>query len=203
MKLIPKNEAPPSSADEPKPIDPRQAAYHWLSQVEDLCRKAFLPDEAIIARSRAKIASRSRPLKTVKVDVPKKVKEQLHVLPVAGALDSWLARLDEPMSKADEQKAGEQASRGMANRDLLAHRIGRPSATIRWQGCPTDEYNKGARAYRRRLAAVGHEIAALGYIPEPANHPWRQKRQESEPDMSQREADAEANAAAWAGDNNQ
>ena len=203
MKLIPKNEAPPSSADEPKPIDPRQAAYHWLSQVEDLCRKAFVPDETIIARSRAKIASRSRTLKTVKVDVPKKVKEQLHVVSVANSMDSWLARLDAPMSPEDERKAGEQASRGMANRDVLAHRIGRPSATIRWQGCPTDEYNKGARAYRRRLAAVGREIAALGYIPEPANHPWRQKRQESKPDMSQREADAEPNAAAWTGDNNQ
>ena len=184
---------------EASPHSPLDDAYRWLSQVEDLCRRAFLPDAAILDRSMAKIAARTRPLNTVKVDVPKKVKEQLHVLSVANSMDSWLARLDAPLSPGDQRKAEEQASRGMANRDLLAHRIGRPSGTIRWQGCPTDLYTKGGRAYRGRLAAIGREMAALGWLPEPQSHPWRQKRQESAPDMSQRELDADANAAAWTG----
>jgi hypothetical protein len=90
---------------EPKPVDPRQAAYQWLSAVEDMCRKAFVPDSVILERSRAKIACRSRPLKGVKIDAPPKAKGQLHVLPVANSLDSWLARLDAPMSEDNERKA--------------------------------------------------------------------------------------------------
>lgn len=192
----PKHNKQPSSSDVPKPPNPLDEAYHWLSEIEELCRKAFIPDSAILERSRAKIASRSRPLKTIKVEAPPKVKGQLHVLPVADALDSWLARLDEPMSEADERKAGEQASRGMANRDLLAHRIGRPSPSIRWQGCPTDQYGKGGKAYRRRLAAIGQEIAALGWLPEPSTHPWRSKRLETAPSMDERMRQADENAAA-------
>lgn len=188
--------------EDPKAKNPRDDAYHWLSEVEALCRKAFVPDEVIIARSQVKIASRSRPLKKVKIDAPKKEKGQLHVISVSESMDSWLRRLDAPLSPEDEQKAGEKASIGMANRDLLAHRIGRPNPSIRWQGCPTDMYDRGARSYRRRLANVGREIASLGWIGEPSNHPWRPKTNFPLPGKSdeQREADAQRNAEMMTGE---
>ena len=196
MAAIRTNQQAPQRTDgEPAPANPLDAAYRWLSGVEELCQKAFVPDEVIANRSRAKIASRTRTLKTVKIGVPAKAKGELHVIPAANVLDSWLRRLDAPMPEADERKAGEMASRGMANRDLLAHRLGRPIPTIRWKGCQTDQYGHGGKAYRRRLAAVGRIISDLGWLDEPPTHPWRQNRPQAVPDMADREAQADRIAA--------
>lgn len=177
-----KSDTPSQGEGQP---NPNAAAYQWLTEVERMCLRAFVPDDMIYDRARSRIAARARPLRASEIDADgKRVR-------LAGALDTWLARLEEPLTPEQERKAEEQASKGCANRDLLAHRIGRQHPTKRWKACPTDSYQDGGAVYRRRLAAIGSEIAALGWLPEPSDHPWRRNAQER-PDMASREKAADA-----------
>jgi hypothetical protein len=162
----------------------RQAPYLWLSEVERICIKAFVPDADILSRSRAKLSARNA--NRVKID--------------AGAVEFWSTALERPLAPELEAQAQAKAQAGMDNRDLLAARIDRPTATVRWKGCPTDAYGQGADAYRARLAAIGMALAVLGWLTEPEGHPWKHvERKRGSMDDPRRMADADANAKAMVG----
>lgn len=148
----PKHNSQPSTG----PNDTIFIAYRWISAVEDLCRRAFVPDDMI----RMRIEARA------------------------------------PFKEWTPEDIQAQIARAIANRDLLAHRCGRPSATIRWQGHPSDRYNDGPGNYRRRLAAIGAELGALGWLTEPTGHPWRSKATPG-PSLDERDSAAEKAAAGW------
>jgi hypothetical protein len=136
-----------------------QEPYRWISRVEDLLRRAFVPDQMIRDRLEARAPFRG-----------------------------W-----------SPEEAEAQIVRGISNRDLLAHRIGRETATRRWQSEVSDRYNAGAGPYRWRLADVGAVLADLGWLPMPDNHPWKRRKPATRDDMAERERMAEATAAQMVG----
>lgn len=136
-----------------------QAPYRWLSRVEDLLRRAFVPDQMIRDRMQARAPFRG-----------------------------W---------SPEEIEA--QTARAIANRDLLAHRIGRETATRRWQSEVSDRYSVGPGPYRWRMADVGAVLADLGWLPMPDDHPWKRRKPATRDDMAERERMAEATAAQMVG----
>jgi hypothetical protein len=151
-----------------------QLPYRWITEVEVNCRRAFVPDADIMARCRARVAVRGCPRGPE-------------------IIDRMSAYLDRQLTAAEQSEVDARYARAIANRDLLAHRTGRESATRRWQSEPSDCYGQGVGAYRRRLAEIGKVMAELGWLQEPDEHPWKKQRPRlglSDSDLAERERKA-------------
>lgn len=186
----------------PTPAAPRKSSpdadYAWLSTVEDKLVFAFVDDTTLLQRARTKIACRGTPAKPVKITLPPNRKGQLNVAAIGDSVNNLAVIAERKLDEDEEQAAQEKFTYWKSNRDLLAHRLGRESSTLRWKACRSDRYEDGIKSYQARLAAAGKELAQIGSVAEPANHRWMAKRPQAPVpgrSMEDRERDAQANAA--------
>lgn len=179
----------------------RNAPYKWLTDVENKLIYAFIDDQTLLQRVRTKIACRGIPGAPVRITMPPNRKGQLNVANLGDSVNYFAKIADRPLSAEEEESALARFEWCKANRDLLAHRMGRESSTLRWKACPSDEYGSPLKIYQRRLADAGKFLAGMGVLPEPEHHRWKSKPKAATVGRSdeQREADAQRNATAMVG----
>jgi transposase len=150
---------------------------HWLSEVEWLCVRAFVPDRIIALRIEGRILAKT--------------------CTVGDVLNPWGKALNRPLTEAEKKVLAVKYQTAINNRDLLASRIGRQTATVAWKYDKSDLYSS-SNGYKRRLAEVGAELGRLGWLIEPARHPWKKSVLKSNSDeMKAKEKQAEETAKGW------
>ena len=191
-----------TATSESEKIRKEQAAkeripWQWLTDVENMLVHAFIDDATMLLRVRTKIACRGTPAKPVKITLPPNRKEKLNVAGLGDTVNHLAKIAERPLTAEEETAVLARFEWAKSNRDLLAHRMGRESATLRWKACPSDEYGSPLKIYQRRLAEAGKALARMGALAEPETHRWQDKRKApvAGRSMEDRERDAQANAA--------
>ncbi len=171
----------------------RNSPYKWLSEVEEKLLFVFVDDAILLQRARLRITVRGTSAKPVKITTPQNRKGQLNVASLGESVFHLARVADRELDADEEQAAQEKFTYWKTNRDLLAHRMGRESATVRWKGCKSDAYTFGINAYQARLAVAGRHLSALGSIQEPSNHKWMPRIAQglTAKDMDERQAQAD------------
>lgn len=192
-----------TATSESEKIRKEQAAkeripWQWLTDVENMLVHAFVDDATMLLRVRTKIACRGTPAKPVKITLPPNRKDKLNVAGLGDTVNHLAKIAERPLTTEEEAAVLARFEWAKGNRDLLAHRMSRESATLRWKACPSDEYGSPLKIYQRRLAEAGKVLAVMGALAEPETHRWQAKRPQAPApgrSMEDRERDAQANAA--------
>lgn len=171
--------------------------WQWLTDVENMLVHAFVDDATMLLRVRTKIACRGTPAKPVKITLPPNRKDKLNVAGLGDTVNHLAKIAERPLTAEEETAVLARFEWAKSNRDLLAHRMERESATLRWKACPSDEYGSPLKIYQRRLAEAGKVLAGMGApLAEPEHHRWQSKPRPATTGRTdaQREADAQRNA---------
>ena len=171
---------------------------HWLQLIEDLLVRGFVPDAILMERAeiKAKCATNTKqtqPILAIETGEPypygPKIAKSASGLSLGGKIGELISR---PLSEIEQEQADARFSIARSNRDLLASRIGRESATVAWKFCRSDCYSGTQSAYHRRLKQVGGELESLGWLKSPyrgmaqAQGAQAKRREPSSQDMDAR-----------------